>query len=76
MESVDSLLNFLVLLTREAEQGAPLLPIKYPMPEIDEISLTEWTEGPQDELTPSQGSLDSLSFEENVLGSVTGWMSE
>ena len=76
MESVDSLLNFLVLLTREAEKGAPLLPIKYPMPEIDEISLAEWPDDASYSPSAPQSSLDSLSFEGAERGSATGWTSE
>ena len=76
MESVDSLLEFLVLLTREAERGAPLLPIRSPMPELDEISLMGWSaesaQQPEDVLS----SLDSLSFEEEMGMSVPEWMTE
>ena len=76
MESVGSLLDFSVLLTRGAEKGAPLLPIKYPMPEIDEISLAAWSEDADHSPAASRGSLDSLSFEDEERGSVTGWTSE
>ena len=76
IESVDSLLSFLILLTREAEKGAPLLPVRHPMPEIDEISLAEWPDDASYSPSAPQSSLDSLSFEGAERGSATGWTSE
>ena len=55
-------MDFLIELTREAANGAPVLPVRYPMPEIDEISLT--AEGSVADPVPSAAELlGSLSFE-------------
>ena len=76
MESVDSLLEFLVMLTREAEKGAPLLPIRYPMPELDEISLMGWSVESARQQSDLQSSLDSLSFEEEMGMGAEEWTIE
>ena len=75
MESVDSLLEFSILLAREAEKGAPLLPVRFRMPELDEISLTGWSEESARPPSDSQDSLDSLSFEEEAGEDVDAWIS-
>ena len=76
MESVDSLLEFLVLLTREAEKGATLLPMRCPMPELDEISLMGWSAESAQQPADLQSSLDSLSFEEEMGVEAAEWMTE
>ena len=60
---VEELLDYLVGLTREAAKGAPLIPVRLPLPEIDEISLT----APDDDdrgVQTEEESMASLSFDQ------------
>ena len=60
--NAENLLDFLVGLVREAAKGAPVRPIRLPLPDIDEISLT--AEDNEEMQTQSEEeSLDSLSFD-------------
>ena len=56
-------MDYLIALVREAARGAPLVPIRFPLPEVDEISLTAGSGGSVGEQSLSDASLDSLSFE-------------
>ena len=56
-------MEFLVGVTKEAVEGTPILPIRYPMPEIDEISLT-----PDDsEIAPTPSVDDSNLWDGGLL---------
>ena len=55
-------LDFLVLLTREAPTGAPVLPVRPPLPDIDEISLTA-EDIEEMQIRSEEESLHSLSFD-------------
>ena len=61
--SPEELLEYLMAFVREAVRGAPVAPIKFALPEVDEISLTAEDNTSDMELPASEASMDSLSFE-------------
>ena len=75
-ETADSLLGHLILLTNEAMKGALMLPVRSPMPEIDEISLTAMTDGESNPALSPRSSLDHLSFEVSGEEDSDGWLNE
>ena len=61
--SPEELMDYLIALVREAARGAPLVPIRFLLPEVGKISLTAVSGGSVGEQSLSDASLDSLSFE-------------
>ena len=61
--SPDELIGYLVALVRDAARGAPVVPIRFPLLEVEEISLT--AEGGRGEIEQpvSDASVGSLSSE-------------
>ena len=61
-EDPAALFTFLLRLAREAARGAPVIPVRFPIPAFDEISLD--MEGSVDGQIGSEASTNSLSFDE------------
>ena len=60
-ETPATLVTYLLSLVCKAARGAPVIPIRFPIPTFDEISLEAESEAEMP--APSEGSMDSLSFE-------------
>ena len=61
--SIEELLGFLITLVREAARGTPIARVRFPLPELGEISLTAGESESAPRSPSDEESLDGLSFE-------------